>query len=59
MAVDSALEAGVPLVLVNLIPLPFYVTTLVLLGPEGTDPAARGGPRCRAGHRGAGQPSWA
>jgi nucleotide-binding universal stress UspA family protein len=36
MAVDSALEAGVPLVLVNLIPLPFYVTTLVLLGPEGT-----------------------
>jgi nucleotide-binding universal stress UspA family protein len=36
MAIDSALEAGVPLVLVNLIPLPFYVTTLVLLGPEGT-----------------------
>jgi nucleotide-binding universal stress UspA family protein len=36
MAIDSAVEAGVPLVLVNLIPLPFYVTTLVLLGPEGT-----------------------
>ena len=36
MAIDSALEAGVPLVLVNLIPLPSYVTTLVLLGPEGT-----------------------
>lgn len=36
MAIDSALEAGVPLVLVNLIPLPFYVTTLVLMGPEGT-----------------------
>jgi nucleotide-binding universal stress UspA family protein len=36
MAIDSAVEASVPLVLVNLIPLPFYVTTLVLLGPEGT-----------------------
>jgi nucleotide-binding universal stress UspA family protein len=36
MAIDSALEAGVPLVLVNLIPLPFYVTTLVLHGPEAT-----------------------
>jgi len=36
MAIDSALEAGVPLVLVNLIPLPVYVTTLVLHGPEGT-----------------------
>ena len=36
IAIESALEAGVPLVLVNLIPLPFYVTTLVLLGPEGT-----------------------
>ena len=36
MAIDSAVEAGVPLVLVNLIPLPFCVTTLVLLGPEGT-----------------------
>ncbi len=36
MAIDSAVEAGVPLVLVNLIPLPHFVTTLVLLGPEGT-----------------------
>jgi hypothetical protein len=36
MAVDSALEAGVPLLIVNLVELPFYVTTLVLLGPEGT-----------------------
>ncbi len=36
MAIDSAIEAGVPLVLVNLIPLPPYVTTMVLLGPEGT-----------------------
>ena len=35
MAIDSALEAGVPLVLVNLIPLPSYSTTLGLLGPEG------------------------
>lgn len=36
MAIDSALEAGVPLVLVNLIPLPAYTTTMVLHGPEGT-----------------------
>ena len=36
MAIDSAVEAGAAAVLVNLIPLPFYVTTLVLLGPEGT-----------------------
>lgn len=36
MAIDSAIEAGVPLVLVNLIPLPAYTTTMVLLGPEGT-----------------------
>ncbi len=36
MAIDSAIEAGVPLVVVNLIPLPLYVTTLVLVGPEGT-----------------------
>jgi nucleotide-binding universal stress UspA family protein len=35
MAVDSAIEAGVPLVVVNLIPLPPYVTTLLLHGPEG------------------------
>jgi nucleotide-binding universal stress UspA family protein len=36
MAIDSALEAGVPLLVVNLIPLPLYVRTLVLVGPEGT-----------------------
>ena len=36
MAIDSAVEAGVPLVLVNLIPLPAYTMTMVLLGPEGT-----------------------
>ena len=34
MAIDSALEAGVPLVLVNLIRLPAYPMTIVLLGPE-------------------------
>ena len=36
MAIESALEAGVPLVLVNLIPLPPYPQTLVLAGPEAT-----------------------
>src|SRR4051812_41784606 len=36
MAIDSAIEAGVPLVVVNLVPLPPYVRTLVLVGPEGT-----------------------
>lgn len=36
MAIDSAIEAGVPLVLVNLIPLPSYATTMVLVGPQGT-----------------------
>jgi nucleotide-binding universal stress UspA family protein len=36
MAIDSAIEAGVPLLVVNLIPLPMYVRTLVLVGPEGT-----------------------
>jgi nucleotide-binding universal stress UspA family protein len=36
MAIDSALEAGVSLLLVNLVPLPPYVTTLMLVGPEGT-----------------------
>jgi hypothetical protein len=36
MAIESALEAGVPLILVNLIPLPFYVTTIVMHGPEAT-----------------------
>ena len=45
MAIDSAIEAGVPLLVVNLIPLPLYVRTMVLVGPEGTTLPARGGPR--------------
>lgn len=36
MAIESALEAGVPLVLVNLIRLPPYATTMILMGPEAT-----------------------
>ena len=36
MAIDSAIEAGVPLVIVNLIPLPPYPRTLMLVGPEAT-----------------------
>jgi nucleotide-binding universal stress UspA family protein len=36
MAIDSALEAGVPLLVVNLVPLPLYVRTMVLVGPAGT-----------------------
>ena len=36
MAIDSALEAGVPLLLVNLIRLPPYATTMILAGPEHT-----------------------
>jgi nucleotide-binding universal stress UspA family protein len=36
MAIDSAIEAGVPLLVVNLVPLPLYVTTIVLVGPAGT-----------------------
>jgi nucleotide-binding universal stress UspA family protein len=35
MAIDSALAAGVPLIIANLLPLRPYPTTLVLLGPEG------------------------
>ena len=35
MAIDSALEAGVPLVIANLLPLPPYPTTFALVGPEG------------------------
>lgn len=35
MAIDSALEASVPLVLVNVLPFRFYPTTLALVGPEG------------------------
>jgi hypothetical protein len=36
MAIDSAIEAGVPLLIVNLIPLPPYPQTIILLGPEAT-----------------------
>jgi nucleotide-binding universal stress UspA family protein len=36
MAIDSAIEAGVPLLVVNLVPLPLYVTTMVLVGPAAT-----------------------
>ena len=36
MAIDSALEASVPLLLVNLIRLPPYATTIILAGPEHT-----------------------
>ena len=36
MAIDSAIEAGVPLLVVNLLPLPPYPRTLMLVGPEGT-----------------------
>jgi nucleotide-binding universal stress UspA family protein len=35
MAIDSALEAGVPLVLVNVLRFRPYPTTLALVGPEG------------------------
>jgi nucleotide-binding universal stress UspA family protein len=35
MAIDSALESGVPLVLVNILRLRPYPTTLALVGPEG------------------------
>jgi nucleotide-binding universal stress UspA family protein len=36
MAIDSALEASVPLLLVNLIRLPPYATTIILVGAEHT-----------------------
>jgi hypothetical protein len=36
MAIDSAIEAGVPLLIVNLIPLPPYPRTIVLVGPQAT-----------------------
>jgi hypothetical protein len=36
MAIDSAIEAGVRLLIVNLIPLPPYPRTIVLVGAEGT-----------------------
>jgi nucleotide-binding universal stress UspA family protein len=35
MAIDSALEAGAPLLLVNILRLHPYPTTLALVGPEG------------------------
>jgi nucleotide-binding universal stress UspA family protein len=35
MAIDSALEAGVPLIIANLLPLRPFPTTLGLVGPEG------------------------
>jgi hypothetical protein len=35
MAIDSALEAGVPLIIVNLLPFRPYPTTFGLLGAEG------------------------
>jgi Universal stress protein family len=35
MAIDSALEAGVPLVIANLLPLRPYPTTFALVGPQG------------------------
>jgi hypothetical protein len=35
MAIGSALEAGAPLVVANLLELPPYPATLMLLGPEG------------------------
>jgi nucleotide-binding universal stress UspA family protein len=35
MAIDSAIEAGVPLVIVNILRLRPYPTTLALVGPEG------------------------
>ena len=35
MAIDSAIEAGVPLVLVNILRFRPYPTTLALVGPEG------------------------
>ena len=35
MAIDSALEAGVPLIIANLLPFRPYPTTFALLGPEG------------------------
>ncbi len=35
MAIDSAIEAGVPLVIANILTLKPYPTTLALVGPEG------------------------
>ena len=47
MAIDSAIEAGVPLLIVNLIPLPPYPRTIMLVGPEATTcPTRRLWTRC-------------
>jgi nucleotide-binding universal stress UspA family protein len=35
MAISSALEAGVPLIVANMLHLPPYPATMMLLGPEG------------------------
>jgi hypothetical protein len=35
MAIDSALEAGVPLIIANLLPFRLYPATFALLGPKG------------------------
>ncbi|MGH2716145.1 MAG: universal stress protein [Thermoleophilaceae bacterium] len=35
MAIDSAVEAGVPLIIANLLPFRPYPTTFALVGPEG------------------------
>ena len=35
MAIDSAIEAAVPLIIVNILRLRMYPTTLALVGPEG------------------------
>ena len=51
MAIDSAIEAGVPLLLVNLIRLPPFATTIILVGPEAHHAPARGGSRGGARHR--------
>ena len=53
MAIDSALEAGAPLILVNLLKLRNYPTTIALLGRGGHNAAARGGPRRGARNGGA------
>ena len=54
MAIDSAIEAGVPLLVVNLIPLPLYVRTMTLVGRGGHHAAARGAPRRGPRHSRAG-----
>ncbi|MCX6369775.1 MAG: universal stress protein [Solirubrobacterales bacterium] len=36
MAIDSCLDAGAPLILVNAVQLPMYPTTMLVLGPAAT-----------------------